>query len=271
MSAVPAPPRAPGAAGGSSPRRAGPLSPATAAVLRTETRLFGREIGSMFWIVAFPVVLLGIIGLVPTFREPDPSLGGLRLVDLYVPVSVLLSMLMAAIMAMPPVVFGYREAGVLRRMRTTPVRPMTLLAAQVLLHGVAVAVSTVLVLVVGSVVLDTPVPAAPGWYLLSYVLALLAVFGLGAIIMAVAPNARIGTTIGTIVFFPAMFTAGVYYPIQAMAGQLQDIIALTPLGAASQALYEAMAGSTPQLEHLAVLTFWIVVCYGVAGRVFRWE
>ena len=203
---------------GSSPRRAGPLSPATAAVLRTETRLFGREIGSMFWIVGSPVVLLAIMGLVPSFREPDPNLGGLRQVDLYVPVSVLLSMLMAAIMAMPPVVFGYREAGVLRRMRTTPVRPLTLLATQVALHGAAVAISTVLVLVVGSVVLDTPVPAAPGWYLLSYVLALVAVFGLGAIITAVAPNARIGTTVGMVVFFPAMFTAGVYYPIQAMGG-----------------------------------------------------
>jgi len=247
------------------------VSPATAAVIRTEARLFGRELASLFWIVAFPVVLVCIMGLVPMFREPDPSLGGLRLIDVYVPTSVLLSMLMASILAMPPVVFGYREAGVLRRMRTTPVRPLTLLGAQVGLHGAAVAVSTVLVLLVGRFVFETPLPAAPGWYALTYVLALLAVFGLGAIITAVSPNARIGTAIGMVVFFPSMFAAGVYYPIQAMGGVLQQVVELTPLGAASQALYEAMGGSAPHLEHLGVLGFWIVICYGVAARTFRWE
>src|SRR5690606_2614803 len=166
------------------------VSPGTVAVLRTEARLFGREVGSLFWIVAFPVVLLCVMGFIPGYREPDPELGGLRVVDLYVPVTVLLSMIMAAILAMPPVVFAYREAGVLRRLRTTPVRPLTLLAAQVGLHGAAVAASTVLLLLVGSLAFGTPVPASPGWYLLAYVLALVVSFGLGAIVTAIAPNAR---------------------------------------------------------------------------------
>ena len=31
-------------------------------MIRTETRLFSRELGSMFWIVLFPAVLLVIMG-----------------------------------------------------------------------------------------------------------------------------------------------------------------------------------------------------------------
>lgn len=247
------------------------VSPGVAAVFRTEARLFAREPGTLFWIVAFPVVLLCVLGLVPTFREPDPGLGGMRVIDLYVPITVLLSMIMAAIMAMPPVVFTYREAGVLRRLRTTPVRPLTLLGAQVLMHGATVALSTVLLIGVGHLVFDIPLPGAPLWYALAYLVALVAVFGLGAIVTAIAPNARIGTAIGMVVFFPSMFTAGVWYPVQAMGGVLRQIIELTPLGAASQALYEAMAGSAPDWQHFAVLGFWIVVCYGVAARTFRWE
>ena len=188
MSAVPAPPRAPGAALVAAARvEPAPLSPATAAVLRTETRLFGREIGSMFWIVALPRAAAGASsGSVPSFREPDPNLGGLRHVDLYVPVSVLLSMLMAAIMAMPPVVFGYREAGVLRRMRTTPVRPLALLAAQVAAARRRGRASPPCWSSWWAASSSAPrSPAAPGWYLLSYLLALLAVFGLGAIVTAV--------------------------------------------------------------------------------------
>lgn len=53
------------------------------AVLRTEIRLFGREPGAIFWILLFPTLLLVILGSIPSFRQPDDSLGGLRLVDTY--------------------------------------------------------------------------------------------------------------------------------------------------------------------------------------------
>ena len=246
-------------------------SPGAAAVFRTEARLFGRELGSLFWIVLFPMALVCVLGLVPMFREPDPDLGGVRFIDLYVPVGVLLSMIMASIMAMPPVVFGYRESGVLRRLRATPVRPITLLGAQVVLHGAAVAASAVLLLAAARLLFGTPLPAAPGWYVLAYVLSLLATFGLGAIVTSVAPNARVGTALGMVVFFPAMFTAGVYYPVQGMGGVLRQIIELTPLGAATQALYEAMVGAAPDPKHLLVMVVWIVITFGVAARTFRWE
>lgn len=246
-------------------------SPGTAAVIRTETRLFTREIGAIFWIIAFPVLLLVVLGLIPAFREPSADLGGARLVDLYVPINILLSMIMAAIMAMPPVVFGYRESGVLRRLRTTPVQPLSLLGAQVLLHAAAVAVSSMLVLVVARLAFDTPLPAAPAWYALAYVLAVLASFGLGAIVTAVAPNARIGQVLGMIVFFPSMATAGVYFPVQGTDGMLRQILELTPLGAASEALHQASSGSMPDLTVLAVLVGWSVLFYAVAARTFRWE
>lgn len=105
------------------------------AVLRTEARLFLREPGSLFWILAFPTVLMTILGLIPSFREHDDAFGGRRVIDLYVPVAVLLAMIMAGLQAMPPVLTGYRERGILRRMSTTPVRPSTLLGAQIALHG----------------------------------------------------------------------------------------------------------------------------------------
>ncbi|MDQ0793900.1 hypothetical protein QFZ58_002388 [Streptomyces sp. B1I3] len=95
-------------------RAAGPL----AAVLRTETRLFLREPGSLFWILVFPAALLTVLGLIPSFREDDDALGGRAVIDLYVPVAVLLAMIMAGLQAMPPVLTGYRERGILRSVST---------------------------------------------------------------------------------------------------------------------------------------------------------
>lgn len=241
------------------------------AVLRTEARLFGREVGALFWILVFPVGLLCILGAIPSFREPAEYSGGLSVVDLYVPIAVLLSMITAAIMTMPPVIFNYRETGVLRRLKTTPVRPSAILLAQVLLHAAAVAVSSVLVLAVGRLVFGTPLPESLLGYAVAYLLALVASFSIGTVVTALSPNSRIGIPIGMIVFFPSMFTAGVWVPVQALNGLLYDIVVLTPLGAASEALHDAMLGSFPDLEHLAVVGAWALVLSLLSSRAFRWE
>lgn len=248
-------------------RRAAP----TAAVLRTEARLFGRELGSLFYILLFPVVLLGILGAIPSFRENSTDLGGMSVVDLYVPVTVLLSMIMAALMAMPSIVLAYREAGVLRRLRTTPVHPSSILAVQVLLHAATVVGSSVLLLTVGRLVFGTPLPESWPGYVLAYSLALIASFSLGAAITAVSPNARAAAVLGSLAFFGSMFTAGVYLPVQAMGGSLRRIVEFTPLGAASEAMNTAMQGSLPDLRGLLVVAAWGLLLALVSVRAFRWE
>jgi ABC-2 type transport system permease protein len=250
--------------------RVSSASPA-AAVLRTEARLFGREPGSLFWILVFPTALLCILGAIPSFRDNDPDLGGLSVLDLYVPVSVLLSMLMAAIMAMPQVIFAYRDAGVLRRLRTTPVRPSALLLAQALLHAGAVVVSTLLVLTVGKLVFGTPLPHSWFGYLLAYLLGLAAAFSAGAVVTALSPNARVGQAISTVVLFPLMFTAGVWVPVQSMPHVMRDIVGYTPFSAVSEAMTDAMAGDFPEVKHLVIVAVWAAVLSLISVRMFRWE
>ncbi|MER7560192.1 ABC transporter permease [Nocardioides sp. NPDC126508] len=243
----------------------------TVAVIRTESRLFARERLSLFWVVLFPSLLLGVLGLIPSFREDSADLGGRSMIDLYVPVTVLLSMIMAAIMTMPPTLTGYRESGVLRRLGTTPARPASILLGQVLVHAVAVAASSVIVTALGRLVFATPLPESLVGYVVAYVLALAVSLGIGSAITAVSPNAKAGQVIGMVVFFPSMFTAGVYVPVEVLSGTARDIISFTPYGAASNALNDAASGAFPQLVDLAVMGGWAVVLYLIAVRAFRWE
>jgi ABC-2 type transport system permease protein len=243
----------------------------TAAVLRTEARLFAREPGALFWVLVFPVGLLCVLGAIPSFRADKPDLGGFSVVDLFVPVSVLVSMTLAAVQAMPQVTLAYREVGVLRRLRTTPVGPSGLLGAQVLLHGGAVVLSSVLVLAVGRLAFGTPLPHSWPGYLLAYLLAITAAFSVGAVVTASSPNTRVGSAVSTIVAFPMLFTAGVWIPVQAMPHLLRDIVDLSPLGAASEAMTDSMAGSSPGVEHLLVVAVWAAVLSLVSVRTFRWE
>ncbi|WP_367045067.1 ABC transporter permease [Streptomyces sp. Je 1-332] len=244
---------------------------ASAAVLRAEFRIFRREPGSLFWIMAFPTILLAILGSIPSFREPTDTLGGLRSVDVYVPVTVLLSLIMAGLQAMPPLITGYRERGILRRMSATPVRPSAVLGAQMGLHGAAALVSSLLSLAVGRLVFDVTLPRQAFGYAIALLLAILCGLALGAVVSAISRTTKAATAIGSAVFFPMMFCAGVWLPVQAMPDALARIVEVTPLGAAAQALGEAAAGDWPGFAHLGVLALWTVVLSAAAARWFRWE
>lgn len=247
------------------------MSTATTMVLRTEVRLFTREPGALFWVMVSPTVLLVILGLIPSFREVSEDLGGRRVIDLYVPVSVLFAMIMAGIQAMPPVLAGYRERGILRRMSTTPVRPSSLLAAQITLHGAAALLSSALVVVVGRLAFGVRLPQSVPGYVLALLLAIAGGLALGAAVCAVCRTQKIATAVGSAVFFPTMFTAGVWVPVQAMPDTLQRIVQFTPYGAASQALDAAASAGRTEWAALGIMALWTVVLTAAAARWFRWE
>lgn len=247
------------------------MTSATTTVLRTEARLAGRELGSLFWIVIFPTGLLVILGAIPSFREPSADLGGQRTIDLYVSTSVILSTIMAAIFAMPGVVANYRERGILRRLRATPVHPGSLLLAQVVVHGAALLLATVLVLGVGRVVYDVALPESLGWYGVGILLTAATTFAIGAAITAASPTTRVAQAMSTVVAFPAMFTAGLWFPVQAMTGWLHATVTATPLGAAAEVLNDALLGTAPGLADIAVILGWTGLLAILAVRFFRWD
>ncbi|MFF5335056.1 ABC transporter permease [Streptomyces sp. NPDC013181] len=263
-------PTAPTASTAPAAPRAG-LPGAYRAVLRAETRLFLREPGNLFWIVVFPTVLLVILGFVPSFREHDDGLGGRRFIDLYVPVSVLLALIMAGLQAMPPVLTGYRERGILRRMSTTPVPPSALLGAQIALHGAAALASSLLVVAVGRIAYGVRLPGQPFGYLLALLLAVACVLAIGSVICAVSRTTKIAATVGSVVYFSMMFTAGVWVPVQAMPEALRHVVQATPFGAASQALDQAARGGWPDWVHLGAVAAWTLAAGWTAVRRFRWQ
>ncbi|MFE2419462.1 ABC transporter permease [Streptomyces hokutonensis] len=241
------------------------------AVLRTELRLFRREPGALFWILAFPTLLLVILGSIPGFRHHEADLGGLRTIDVYVPVTVLLGMIVGALQSMPQTLTGYRERGILRRMSATPVRPSALLSAQMVVYGTAALASALCALIVGRLAFDVRLPKQAFGYLLALLLAVLAALALGAVVSALSRTTKIAGAIGSAVFFPMMFCAGVWIPVNSMPDVMARIVGYTPFGAAAEALNRAAAGHWPGWTHLGVLVAWTVLLTAGASRWFRWE
>src|SRR5262245_12932747 len=236
-----------------------------------EVKLFLREPVGVFFAVLFPTLLVVILGCIPAFREPSKDLGGLRVVDLYVPISIALSLALLALTALPTYLGTYREKGILRRLAVTPTPPARLLLAQLLTHLMMAVVAVALLIVVSSIAFDVAVPRQIVGYVVAFLLAAAALFAMGLLVAAVAPSGRSAPSIGLILYFPVMFFAGLYVPRAAMPLTLRHIGDFTPLGAAVEALQDTAAGLWPQPLHLAVMAAYVVVFGVAAARSFRWE
>ena len=248
------------------PRRPSPF----ACLLRTEIKLFLREPMLLFWGLVFPVVLLVVFGLAGGNKH-QPSLGGQRLIVVYTPVVMMFTLVILGLSALPAALTSYRDKGYLRRLSTTPVGAARLLAAQIaIVMGLATCV-VILLLLVSHFWFSVELPQDVGGFILAIALTMCAVIALGTLITALAPSQRIATAAGGLLLFPLMFFAGLWVPQAEMGAPLRDVSHYTPLGAATPALQNAIAGSWPGTTHLLVLAGYALLLSGLATRLFRWE
>lgn len=249
------------------PRRRSPLAQLT----KIELKLFMRERVGPVWGVGFPLLLLVIFGAIPAFRKVLPGSGGLTTLDTYVPILVVMSLALLAMVAMPLTVVGYRERGVLRRLRTTPAGPMRVLAAQLIVSLGMSVVTIAVLLVVARLAYDVPFPRQFGAWLVTVAFAMAAVLGLGLFVAAVGPTARSAAAIGNVIFYPLMFFSGLWLPIPVMPAVLQHVSHATPLGAAWESFQQADLGHWPPALALVAMAAWAVAFGAGAVRFFRWQ
>lgn len=240
-----------------------------AQMLRTEAKLWLREPMALFWGIVFPLVLTVVFGLAS--NTPQHDLGGLRLIDVYVPTLMAFVVTVVAVSALPSMLTAYRNIGVLRRLSTTPVAPWLLLGADVVVNAVIIVTALALIAGVSMVAFTVSLPSPFLGFLAALALGAVAMLALGATVAALAANERIAQIVGTLLFFPMMFFAGLWVPQQQMSPSLRDVSHYTPLGALVSGLQDTLQGHWPAAGHLAVLAGYAVIFTVAAARLFRWE
>lgn len=245
---------------------------AVASLTKTQSKVFMREPLSVFFGLVFPALLLVVIGSVfPGATDPTPDFGGKSLVDVYAPVSIALGLATVALSLLPATLGGDREKGILRRLHTTPAHPRALVSAHLVVQFVVVSIATVAAILIGMLVFGLSFPESPGWFLVSYVLGALSLLSLGLLIGAVVPTANSGQAVGMLLYFPLLFFAGVYIPLQVMPQGVRTVSTYTPSGAAVQALSASWAGEVPETSSLLVMAAYLVVTGSLAVWLFRWD
>jgi ABC-2 type transport system permease protein len=245
---------------------------ATMQLTKVEGRLFVRDPIALFFGLVFPGLLLVLLGaFFPGFTDPSPDLGGASYLEVYAPIALALGLATLGLVTLPPILGGYRQFGILRRLRTTPVHPSRLLSAQLTVHMAVAVVAGAAAVLVAIIGFDVAVPELPVWFLLSFLLAAASVFALGLLVGARARSSVSAQAIGMGIYFPMLFFAGVWVPRTIMSDGLRTVSDLTPLGSAVQAMEDSWFGTTPSLENLVVMAIWALVLGGIAVRMFRWD
>jgi len=237
----------------------------------TEFKLALREPMLVFWTFAFPLGLLIVFGLIPAFKQTHAGYHGLTVLEIYVPVLILMMLALFSFFMMPTTLATYRQQGILRRLRTTPAGPARVLAAQLLVTLASEVVMVAAIVLVGRLAFAIPFPSAPGIWVIVALLALAVTLSLGLFVAAVAPSPGVAYAGGAILFYPLMFFAGLYVPIQSLPAALQHISHATPLGAADEAFQSAALGHWPSALALATMVAYAVGFAVAAARLFRWE
>lgn len=105
----------------------------------------------------------------------------------------------------------------------------------------------------------------------SYVLGEVSLLAVGLLIGAVVPTANSGQAIGMLLYFPLLFFAGVYIPLEVMPAGILTMSGYTPSGAAVQALSASWAGGVPEASSLVVMAMYVFLTGALATWLFRWE
>ena len=240
-------------------------------IVRNEARLAWRQPSGLIVGAGISLALLIIFGEIPAFRQSSASLGSLSAFDVYIPILIAFAIGIIAFTYLPGPLVSYREQGILRRLSTTPAPASWVLGAQLVVQACLMLISILLLLIVSIVFFGASAPKNPGGLILAVILAIAALFTIGLAIAAVAWTASAARGLMAAAFYPLMFFAGLWYPVQLLPGTFQVISHFTPLGAAVQAMQAAMNVGFPPAAPLLVLAAYALVFGYLAKRFFRWE
>jgi ABC-2 type transport system permease protein len=238
-----------------------------------ETKIFAREPLGLIGTVAVPVVVFVVLGRLLGDRVASGRQEIDRFVRADLPVLAALLMTFSAVLSLITIVAIYREGGILKRLRATPLRPATILTAHVLVKLFFTAVTLVLMALAGR--RYYPVAVVVPWltFLPALLLSTVSILSLGFVIASLVPTARFAQPIGTLIFYPMLGVSGLFVPVEALPGALQAVARVLPVTYAASLLRGMWLGDawSAHWGDVGGLVAVFLVCVAVSARVFRWE
>lgn len=240
---------------------------------RMECKLFLREPVNTFFTLALPMMMLFLFGTIYN-SNPIPEMDGHQAIQTAVPVLTAMIIGTTGLMSTTITMATYRENGILRRLQTTPVSPLVVLVAQVLVVFMMTSLGMLLLMIVGNLVYQVRLEGNLLSLLAGFTLASLSFFGIGFILAGTLPSARTAQIVGLVLLYPMVFLSGAAgFPRHLLPAAAQKVAAFLPLTDVVNILNGLWAGEAWGQHTLDALVLAGVLVAGalIAVRTFRWE
>jgi len=237
----------------------------------TEMKLFLREPMATFFTLVFPLMILLLFGSI--WGNKPPKAGGFGFVDMSVPGYTAVIIASTGLIAVAVSMATYREKGILRRLRATPLRPWTVLGSQVIVFFALTALGMVLLIIAGIVVFGLRFGGNAISVFGAFSLSALSFFSMGFILAGLMPTARTANIVAMVLFYPMVFLCGAFIPSQILpetVRQFAEVLPLTHVVTLLRGLWMG-DGWGEHLKEVGILAGLMVVCVIVSAKTFRWE
>ena len=238
-----------------------------------EIKIFLREPMGVFGTIGMPVLMFVVISRLASGGGQRQARGMNNFLRMELPVLVAVFITISAVLSLVTIVSIYREGGILKRLRATPLRPWTILAAHVLVKLLFSAATVVLMLLAGRRYLPPDVDVRAVDFGVAVVISTWSILSIGFLIASLVPTARFANLIGAAIVYPMVPFSGLLFPVTLLSSPLQTLAAWLPLTYAVSLLQGIWRGD-PWLSHandLVALILVFIVCTALSARVFRWE
>ena len=254
-------------------------------LLHTELLLAVREPAAVFMLLILPLAIFLALGF---------SVGGIEIeipkdsggVELFHVRDVLLAGNIAwvtaifGIIALPQALVEFRQHGVFRRYRVTPMPSSMLVAAPLAVGAAVIVASLALMLVVGWAVFDIRFAGNAAMVALAVLVSYLAFAALGIAATARIRNVRTALALGFVLFAPMYVLSGTFGPRESFPAVLRMIGDWLPLTHSYDLLTYLWLGGTWGVETTIGASIWVsfaylgaiaAVCVAASVRLFRWD
>src|SRR5712692_708766 len=155
-----------------------------------EIKIFLREPLGAFGTIGFPVLVFLVLGRVVGRRLAPSSLASSSFIRVGLPVLASVLIAISAVLSLVTIISIYREGGILKRLRATPLRPQTILTAHVLVKLVLTVITMALMVLAGKRYYPIRVDVPVFGFAMALAISTCSILSIGFVIASIVPTAR---------------------------------------------------------------------------------
>ncbi len=180
---------------------------------------------------------------------------------------------LGAVLSLITIITIYREGGILKRLRATPLSPLTILGAHVVVTLIFTMAGLGRLVLAGRRFLPGAIDVNLWSFTPALLLATLSIISVGFVISSIVPTARFAQPLGSVILFPMLGLSGLFFSLDVLPTGVWIFAKMLPTTHAvelMQGIWDG-AGWGAHWVNVFGLVAVFVVCSVVSTRVFRWE